>query len=222
MDPNEVDVVDELTKRKRTVATDNPLMWWSQDIDLYLRELLRLDAPANINLTCLSCQVNHTTTISTNNLMLKRAGRGHHESGAGGTAAGECAVVCPACPTPSVNLPLDWESAPPHQAWLYTLFVGIDANFRLKRLSSSTLAKDPGLNHGYSYFVEDVTFKQYLDQFGNIIKDDVSTCTNHDAIKLASSRGGKGIDASGVGKTECARHNMKRPLSMGDLQKGER
>jgi hypothetical protein len=50
----------------------------------------------------------------------------------------------------------------------------------------------------------------------------VSMCNNHDAIKSASARGGKGIDASGGGTVECSRHDMKRPISFGDLQKGER
>lgn len=47
-------------------------------------------------------------------MMLKRAGRGHDPSGAEGTAEGELAVECPACPHPGHNLPDDWESAPPH------------------------------------------------------------------------------------------------------------
>jgi hypothetical protein len=44
--------------------------------------------------------------------MLKRAGRGHAASGVDGTAPGECAVLCPACPQPGKNLPPDWKDAP--------------------------------------------------------------------------------------------------------------
>ncbi|KAG6809601.1 hypothetical protein H0H92_015594 [Tricholoma furcatifolium] len=154
--------------------------------------------------------------------MLKRAGRGHAVSGVKGTAPGECAVVCPACPYPGINLPSDYEHAPPEKAWLYSLFVGIDANFRLKRLKVSTEANDPGLNNGYAFCVETKQFNKHLRNYGEVIKDNISTCNNHDAIKSASIRGGKGIDASGVGKTECARHDMKRPVSVSDLQKGER
>jgi len=40
--------------------------------------------------------------------MLKRAGRGHTLSG----VMGELAVVCPACPHPGINIPLDWEDCP--------------------------------------------------------------------------------------------------------------
>ena len=106
--------------------------------------------------------------------------------------------------------------------WLYSLFVGIDANFRLKRVNISNDERDPGLNHGYAYVVENAAFKKYLHEFGDIILDDKSTCNNHDAIKSASVRGGKGIAASGLGTAECARHDMKRPMAVGDLQKGER
>lgn len=44
--------------------------------------------------------------------MLKRAGRGHDSLGVRGTAPGECAVECPACPQPGKNLPAGWEDAP--------------------------------------------------------------------------------------------------------------
>jgi hypothetical protein len=78
------------------------------------------------------------------------------------------------------------------------------------------------LNHGFAYFVNEAKFKAHLAAYGTLIVDDVSTCNNHDAIKSASARGGKGIDASGGGTVECSRHDMKRPISFGDLQKGER
>ena len=83
-------------------------------------------------------------------------------------------------------------------------------------------ARDPGLNQGYAYIVEEKQFKLYLAEFDKKIVEDVSTCNNHDAIKSASMRGGKGTAASGAGTVECARHDMKRPVSVGDLQKGER
>lgn len=106
-------------------------------------------------------------------------------------------------------------------SWLYTLFLGIDANFRLKRLDISNDAIDPGLNKGSGFFVEETEFKKFLQAFDKQ-PNDTSTCNNHDAIKSASMRGGKGIAASGVGTIECSRHDMKRPNSVGDLQKGER
>lgn len=107
--------------------------------------------------------------------------------------------------------------------WLYTLFLGIDANFRLKRLDVSTDIRDPGLNHGYAYVVEEKAFKSYLQEYDTKIPPEpTTTCNNYDAIKSANSRGGKGLASSGAGTVDCSRHDMKRPVSVGDLQKGER
>jgi hypothetical protein len=100
--------------------------------------------------------------------------------------------------------------------------VGLDANFRLKRMNISSDDRDPGLNHGYAYVVENKKFKNYLMEYDLKIPDDKSTCNNHDAIKSASMRGNRGTDASGMGTTECSRHDMKHPNAVGDLQKGER
>ncbi|KAK0501813.1 hypothetical protein EDD18DRAFT_1307212 [Armillaria luteobubalina] len=135
-----------------------------------------------------------------------------------GTQPGELALRCPACPHPHVNLPDGWE-----KRWLYRLFVTVDANFRLRCLNVSDELNDPSLNQGYAYFVEEQGFKAYLKEYGDIIpEEEKSTCNNHDAVKLANSRGGKGAAATGVGAVVCGRHDMKRPLSVGDLQKGER
>ncbi|KDQ31598.1 hypothetical protein PLEOSDRAFT_1036768, partial [Pleurotus ostreatus PC15] len=153
--------------------------------------------------------------------LLKRSGRGHDPTGVSGTKEGECAVLCPACPHPGKNLPSDWQVEPRKQ-WIYSLFVAIDANFRLKRLAASNDIRDPGLNRGYAYFVDEKKYKAFLDASGNFPPEEPSTCNNYDAVKLASVRGGKGMTASGVGTIECSRHDMKRPLSVGDLQLGER
>lgn len=106
--------------------------------------------------------------------------------------------------------------------WLYQLYLGIDANFRLKRRDVSTDATDPGLNHGYAYFVEEIAYKQYLEMHGKSDQKETSSCNSHDAVKLANMRGVNGVATSGVGTVECSRHDMKRPCSVGDLQKGER
>ncbi|KAJ8701131.1 hypothetical protein PTI98_002092 [Pleurotus ostreatus] len=143
--------------------------------------------------------------------LLKRAGRGHEPGGVLGTAEGSCAVLCPACPHPGKNLPPNWQAVPGQQ-WIYSLFLAIDANFRLKRLGASNDIRDPGLNKGYAYFVEEKKFKEFLESFDGAPPDE-ATCQH--------SRG-KGTTTSGVGTIECSRHDMKRPLSVGDLQKGER
>ncbi|KAJ3516066.1 hypothetical protein NLJ89_g1356 [Agrocybe chaxingu] len=89
-------------------------------------------------------------------------------------------------------------------------------------MNVSSDLRDPGLNHGYAYVVDNTEFKAYLAKCDEAIPDDKSTCNNHDAIKSASARGGHGTAASGSGTAECARHDMKRPIAVGDLQKGER
>ena len=43
--------------------------------------------------------------------MTKRGGQSYDPAGIDGTSPGELAVLCPACPIPSVNLPPDWRSA---------------------------------------------------------------------------------------------------------------
>ncbi|KAJ3537092.1 hypothetical protein NMY22_g5739 [Coprinellus aureogranulatus] len=152
--------------------------------------------------------------------LMKRSGRGHDPEGVKNTKPGECAVLCPACPQVGINLPDDWRDS--KMIWIYALFLAIDANFRLKRKNVSTDERDPGLNHGYAYIVAESPFRAHLLKYGNEIKDDKSTCNNHDAIKSASIRGGKGVAASGLGTCQCSRHDMKRPQGSGDLQLGER
>ncbi|KAG2006690.1 hypothetical protein CC2G_014446 [Coprinopsis cinerea AmutBmut pab1-1] len=154
--------------------------------------------------------------------LLKRTGRGHDPGGSWGTAPGECAVLCPACPYPGINLPEGWEKTSKEERYIYQLFLALDANFRLRRKDVSSDEKDPGLNKGYAYIVEENQFKAHLRQYGKTFEDDKSSCNNHDAIKSASSRGGKGTAASGMGTAQCSRHEMSRPLGLGDLQKGER
>ncbi|KAH9921598.1 uncharacterized protein B0H18DRAFT_956557 [Fomitopsis serialis] len=86
----------------------------------------------------------------------------------------------------------------------------------------STDSVDPGLNRGYAYFVEETEYKAHLKTHDKGEKVEKSTCNSHDAVKLANMRGSNGTAASGVGTVECVRHDMKRPCSVGDLQKGER
>jgi hypothetical protein len=106
--------------------------------------------------------------------------------------------------------------------WLNMLFLAINANFRLKQLNVSDNLRDPRLNHGYAYLIDEEKFKDYLAKYEDQVPNDVSKCNNHDAIKSASMRRGKGTAAMGVGTIECSRHDMKRPVSVSGLQKGER
>jgi hypothetical protein len=49
--------------------------------------------------------------------------------------------------------------------WLYTLYLAIDANFRLKRKTVSSDVADPGLSRGWAYFVEENKFKAHLAEY---------------------------------------------------------
>lgn len=113
--------------------------------------------------------------------MLKRGGRGQDPHGAEGTQEGELAIECPACPHPGRNLPEGWENAPPEirsgcivlvweylmltrtERWLYTLFIAVDANFRmaLKDKSLSDLELAPG----WAYLVEEQKFQDHLKTY---------------------------------------------------------
>ncbi|PPQ96620.1 hypothetical protein CVT26_010684 [Gymnopilus dilepis] len=130
--------------------------------------------------------------------MLKRGGRGNSPSGAAGTRAGELAVLCPACPQVGMNLPVGWESVP----------------------EAKSNTRDPSLAQGWAYFVEEDTFKNFLHEYGTLIVQEPSKCSNHDAVNR--ERAMEGYAASGAGTCDCTRHDMKRPNGVGDLQKGER
>ncbi|KAJ7732706.1 hypothetical protein B0H16DRAFT_1732692 [Mycena metata] len=152
--------------------------------------------------------------------MLKRAARGHDPQGIDNTQPGECALLCPACPHPGKNLVPGWEEAPTEKEFLYALFLGMDANFRLKRKDVSTEEKDPGLCKGWAFYGEVGAYMTHVKKHWND-KQDRSHCVAHDAVDKPD-REARGTASSGIGAVDCARHNMKRPLAVGDLQLGER
>lgn len=55
--------------------------------------------------------------------LLKRGGRAHALGGVEGTASGELAVLCPACPNPDFNLPKDWRKVPKESAYVKGIFI---------------------------------------------------------------------------------------------------
>ncbi|KAJ7030787.1 hypothetical protein C8F04DRAFT_1186443 [Mycena alexandri] len=152
--------------------------------------------------------------------MLKRAGRGHDPTGVETTQPGECALLCPACPQPGKNLPPGWEDAPKARRFLYALFLALDANFRMRRKKVSSEEKDPSLGDGWSFYCEIAPYYNYLAANWKQ-KQERSTCVAHDAVDKPD-RESRGTASSGIATVDCARHNMKRPNSVGDLQLGER
>ncbi|KAJ7016310.1 hypothetical protein C8F04DRAFT_1281905 [Mycena alexandri] len=152
--------------------------------------------------------------------MLKRAGRGHDRKGVDATAAGECALLCPACPHPGKNLPPDWKEVPPERKFLYALFLALDANFRMRRKKVSSEENDPSLGDGWSFYGQIAPYYDYLAKNWKH-KQERSTCVAHDAVDKPD-RESRGTASSGIATVDCARHNMKRPNAVGDLQLGER
>ncbi|KAJ7715054.1 hypothetical protein B0H16DRAFT_1667163 [Mycena metata] len=144
-------------------------------------------------------------------LMMKRAGRGHAASGIAGTAQGELALRCRACPQAGRNLP---------EGYKYFLFLAQDCNFRLINHNVSSEAKDPILADGLGYFVNHKEYAKYLR--AHVSEEEISTCSGFQAMFLANRKRVKGLKTTGVGGVTCARHNMWRPNGIGDLQLGER
>ncbi|KAJ6524642.1 hypothetical protein DFH09DRAFT_1046744 [Mycena vulgaris] len=160
------------------------------------------------------------TRIWRNLEMLKRAGRGHETDGIANTKPGACAVECPACPHPGKNIPEAWQDVPPEKQFLYALFLALDANFRMDRKDVSSETEDVDLGNGLAFFGEVVGYMKHLEDHWDQPQPK-STCVAHDAVNTPDKEV-RGTASSGVGTVDCARHNMKRPRGVGDLQKGER
>ncbi|KAF7298285.1 CxC2 domain-containing protein [Mycena chlorophos] len=154
-------------------------------------------------------------------LLLKRGGRfGHQSSSAEDVSPGELAIRCPACPRPGINIPENWQDAPPKDHCLYSQFFAMDACFQLKRRMVSSEARDPALGPGFAFMVDSKPYREYLRTATN--KQEMSTCTGLKALEHANTKFSKGYAATGVGMVVCARHEFVQPTSVGDLQKGER
>ncbi|KAF6741396.1 hypothetical protein DFP72DRAFT_1115848 [Ephemerocybe angulata] len=151
-------------------------------------------------------------------VMFKRLGRGNDPTGVTGTQSGELTIECPACPHPEKNLPSDWAAAGA-LLYLYTLFLAVDANFKLK--GKARKIKDVELISGLAAFVEEGGYQQFLLQHVN--EPEINTChSEHDAIVRAAVRCTPGYDVTGAGLVICSRHGLVQPNGAGDLQKGEK
>ncbi|KAF9642006.1 hypothetical protein BDM02DRAFT_3065727, partial [Thelephora ganbajun] len=148
---------------------------------------------------------------------VKRGGAGHTSAVVDDLGNGALAVECLACPHPGWNLPPEWEHASRDKAWLYSLFIAIDVNFRLKLKTRGI--KDPELGSGLAYFVNAAKFEAHLKKF---IPQEIETCgTEFHAVNQANSKRSKDFTVSGVGAVVC-RHGLVRKNGVVDLQKGER
>ncbi|KAJ6467408.1 hypothetical protein C8R45DRAFT_1171845 [Mycena sanguinolenta] len=158
-------------------------------------------------------------------MLLKRGGHAlaYTASGVDGTQAGELAIQCPACPRPNINLPDGWENVPLRERFLYTLFLALDACFRLKRRLVSSELKDPDLGPGWAYMVDTGPYREYLrDVTPQKEQQQMNTCSGLAALDYANTKFSRGYSTTGVGMVVCARHEFVQPNGVGDLQKGER
>ncbi|KAJ3965892.1 hypothetical protein EV361DRAFT_973813 [Lentinula raphanica] len=117
--------------------------------------------------------------------VLKRGGRGNNRiRTVEETNEGELAVRCIACPRPDINLPIEWEKAPPEKHW----------------------QEDPSLQDGFSYFVK---YKPYAE-FCENLKDqaEMSTCTGLSAVDHANTKYSKGYSVTGAGCCTCGCHEV--------------
>ncbi|KAF9791850.1 hypothetical protein BJ322DRAFT_998331 [Thelephora terrestris] len=149
---------------------------------------------------------------------IKRGAAGHTSTAVNDLGDGALAIECPACPHPGQNLPPGWENAADDKAWLYSLFIAIDANFRLKLKSRGI--KDPELGSGLAYFVNAAKFEAHLGHHRD--EGNIESCgTEFHAVNQANSKRSKDFSVSGVGAMVC-RHGFVRKNGVVDLQKGER
>ncbi|KAJ7810258.1 hypothetical protein B0H13DRAFT_1568881, partial [Mycena leptocephala] len=86
------------------------------------------------------------------------SGRGHHPSGVNGTAQGELALQCQACPQDGKNLPPGWDSI----KYKYFLFLVQDCNFRLINQNVASAAKDLIVGDGFGYFINHEKYTEFL------------------------------------------------------------
>ena len=59
-------------------------------------------------------------------------------------------------------------------SFLHRLFLAMDANFRLKRRNVSSEAKDPSYSAGWSYFVPEKEYKEFLAEYDSVVVQSVS------------------------------------------------
>ncbi|KAJ7731027.1 hypothetical protein B0H16DRAFT_1773254 [Mycena metata] len=117
-------------------------------------------------------------------------------TGAAGTKSGALTLDCPACPCPGVNLGEDWMDAPRDKDHLFTLYLALDACFRLKRRLISSELRDPGLGTGWAYMTENGPYREYLRTVTD--QKEMNTCSGLAALDYANTKFSRGYATTGV------------------------
>ncbi|KAJ7166472.1 hypothetical protein C8R43DRAFT_1085948 [Mycena crocata] len=157
--------------------------------------------------------------------LYKCAAQGQEDSGVEGTAQGELAIPCRACPQPDWNLlpgwdDINWDELDEDQSYKYFLELAEDTNFKLINRQISTEATDPIVGDDLGYFCNCAEYSEHIRN--NIDEEEISSCSGFQAMFLANVKHVKGLRVTGVGGVTCAHHNMWRANGIGDLQVGER
>ncbi|KAK7043812.1 hypothetical protein VNI00_008424 [Paramarasmius palmivorus] len=152
--------------------------------------------------------------------MLHCAGQGHDtKRKVDDTKPGELTVRCIACLSPNVNLPEKWTETSKELRLLYYAFISIDACFCLKRKKISSWTKDPSLQDGWAYFVEEEPYHEWVLKMKE--QKEMSTCSGLSALDHVNTKYNIGYDETGKGTGLCARHKFILPNGMDALQVGE-
>ncbi|KAF9014806.1 hypothetical protein BDZ89DRAFT_918102, partial [Hymenopellis radicata] len=148
---------------------------------------------------------------------LRRAGLGHRKEGLATAPLGSAAVLCWACPREGVNLPDDWREVADEDKFLFMLYLALDANFRMR----SRLRKKSA-NKAYTIVGDGLGYQVPTESYMEHLKHYISTCIAFAALMQKDTKLSTGLRATGVGGCVCSRHELVRPLGIGDLLKGER
>ncbi|KIY52531.1 hypothetical protein FISHEDRAFT_69789 [Fistulina hepatica ATCC 64428] len=117
-------------------------------------------------------------------------------------------------------MPDGWEENAYVLDYTHALFLATDTNFRLCRRNVGSAEDVPFIN-GTGYFVNRMGLIDHVEKWKHL-KQEKSDCVSHDAVNSADTRETHGMDVTGIVTIDCARHDCKRPLGVGELQKGER
>ncbi len=79
---------------------------------------------------------------------------------------------------------------------------------------ASTGRKDPSLNKGGIYLVEQESFCKHVKEYGFCVPYDPSDCNQHDVVQSATRCRAQGLVTSGIATVDCAQHDCKNPASV--------
>ncbi|KAF9491411.1 hypothetical protein BDN71DRAFT_1398408, partial [Pleurotus eryngii] len=139
--------------------------------------------------------------------MLRRTGRGLDPLGVSATKPVQCAVECPACPQPGMNLPANWQMASDNiGSWKYGLILTVDANFRLKNKDQGMKYNAP-LDDGWGHWVPEALYTSYLALHNDESEPNLCDSELH-AVDHANKRRSKGYVSTGIAGVVCAQHGL--------------